>query len=105
MNALPLRREVRFRTSLIAWPSREGACNEQNGVPKPEVSFSSESVFETKRDPSPGAFTVLNRFSNGKNPDNPVFVRRQCLHCCQPACASACLTRAMQKTVEGPVTS
>ena len=90
-------------TKCIGCRSCEEACNGQNGLPKPEVSFSSDSVFEKKRDTSPGAFTVLNRYPNEKNPDSPVFVRRQCLHCCQPACASACLTKAMEKTVEGPV--
>ncbi|MGB3095151.1 MAG: 4Fe-4S dicluster domain-containing protein, partial [Candidatus Deferrimicrobiaceae bacterium] len=90
-------------TKCIGCRSCEEACNEQNGLPEPEVPFDRESVFETKRDTSPGAYTVLNRFPNEKDPDNPVFVRKQCLHCCQPACASACLTKAMEKTVEGPV--
>ena len=32
-----------------------------------------------------------------------VFVKRQCMHCLQPACGAACLTAAMKKTPEGPV--
>jgi len=31
------------------------------------------------------------------------FVRQQCRHCLDPACVSACLVGAMQKTPEGPV--
>jgi len=31
------------------------------------------------------------------------FVRQQCRHCLEPACVSACLVGAMQKTPEGPV--
>lgn len=31
------------------------------------------------------------------------FVRQQCRHCLDPACVSACLVGAMQKTAEGPV--
>ena len=31
------------------------------------------------------------------------FVRQQCRHCAEPACVSACLVGAMQKTAEGPV--
>lgn len=31
------------------------------------------------------------------------FVREQCRHCVEPACVSACLVGAMQKTAEGPV--
>jgi len=31
------------------------------------------------------------------------FVRQQCRHCLDPACASACLVGALRKTPEGPV--
>ncbi len=31
------------------------------------------------------------------------FVKEQCLHCEDPACASACFAKAFQKTPEGPV--
>ena len=30
-------------------------------------------------------------------------VKKQCMHCLQPACGAACLTAAMKKTPEGPV--
>jgi Fe-S-cluster-containing dehydrogenase component len=45
-------------------------------------------------------WTVVNRFDTAKG---EVFVKQQCMHCLQPACASACLTRAMHKTALGPV--
>ena len=31
------------------------------------------------------------------------YIRKQCRHCLEPACVSACLVGAMQKTKEGPV--
>lgn len=31
------------------------------------------------------------------------FVKQQCFHCQEPACASACFAKAFQKTKEGPV--
>ena len=31
------------------------------------------------------------------------FVRQQCRHCLEPACVSACIVGALQKTPEGPV--
>jgi formate dehydrogenase iron-sulfur subunit len=40
--------------------------------------------------------TVLRRPGNH-------FVRQQCRHCQEPACVSACIVGAMQKTPEGPV--
>jgi formate dehydrogenase iron-sulfur subunit len=44
---------------------------------------------------------VVNRYdtSNG----GEVFVKTQCMHCLQPACAAGCLTKALDKTDEGPV--
>ena len=32
-----------------------------------------------------------------------VFAKRQCMHCDDPACASACPVTALHKTAEGPV--
>src|SRR5512133_1342866 len=32
-----------------------------------------------------------------------VFAKRQCMHCDEPACASACPVTALHKTKEGPV--
>ncbi len=89
-------------TKCIGCRACEEACNAQNSLPKPEVSFSSESVFEKKRDTTPDAYVVVNRFPNVKDPDKPIFVRRQCMHCTEPSCASACLCKAMEKTPEGP---
>jgi Fe-S-cluster-containing dehydrogenase component len=43
---------------------------------------------------------VVNRHETSRG---DVYVRRQCMHCLQPACAAACLTKAMAKTEEGPV--
>lgn len=83
--------------------SCEEACNEKNRLPRPDVPFDEESVFEEVRDTLPGAYTVVNRYPNPKNPKNPIFVRRQCMHCNQPACASACLVRGLEKTRAGPV--
>ena len=33
-----------------------------------------------------------------------LFTMRRCLHCLEPACASACLVAALKKTSAGPVT-
>jgi Fe-S-cluster-containing dehydrogenase component len=43
---------------------------------------------------------VINVYNTSKG---DVYVKKQCMHCNEPACASACLTNAMHKTKEGPV--
>ncbi len=90
-------------TKCIGCRACELACNEANKLPKPKVDLLSDTVFAEKRDTTPDAFTVVNRFPNEKNPKEPIFVRRQCMHCNQPACASACLVRAFEKTKEAAV--
>jgi Fe-S-cluster-containing dehydrogenase component len=90
-------------TKCVGCRACEAACNEANRLPEPEVSFDSEAVFAERRDTTPRAFTVVNRFQNELNPAEPTFVRKQCLHCNQPGCASACLCKALEKTKEGPV--
>ena len=55
-------------TKCIGCRACEEACNAQNSLPKQEVSFSSEAVFEKKRETTPGAYLVVNRFPNEKDP-------------------------------------
>jgi Fe-S-cluster-containing dehydrogenase component len=57
-------------------------------------------VFDAVRQTSETQWAVINRFETD---DGEMFVKKQCMHCGQPACSSACLTRAMQKTDAGPV--
>lgn len=73
----------------------ESACAAANDLPKPESADLSE-----ERTTSPDQWTVVNRYETEKG---PVTVKKQCMHCLQPACGAACLTRAMHKTPEGPV--
>lgn len=83
-------------TKCVGCRTCEFACAEANDLPKPpgEVELGEE------RNTSPSQWSVINRFETSKG---KVFVKRQCMHCLRPACASACLTKAMLKTSEGPV--
>lgn len=85
-------------TRCIGCRSCEVACGEVNDLYVPDVA--NDEALEQERDTSERQWTVVNRYSTSKG---PVFVKRQCLHCWQPACAAACLTKAMLKTPEGPV--
>jgi formate dehydrogenase iron-sulfur subunit len=84
-------------TRCVGCRSCEFACAEAHGFPEPDAD---ETVMDRKRDPSVTQWSVVNRFDGD---GDPIFVKKQCMHCNQPACASACLTKAMLKTETGPV--
>jgi Fe-S-cluster-containing dehydrogenase component len=75
----------------------EVVCAEAHGLPEPDLS---DEALERTRATSDTQLCVVNRWDTERG---EVFVKRQCMHCVQPACTSACLTRAMMKTPEGPV--
>lgn len=81
----------------------EEACKKVNQRPMDGLDLTDNSVFDQERRTDPNSYTVVNRFDNPKDPDNPIYVKKQCMHCNEPACASACLVRAFSKTKEGPV--
>jgi len=85
-------------TRCIGCRACERACSVANGLPVPDVE--NDGALATVRDTSDSQWTVVNRFDTSKG---EVFVKKQCLHCWQPACAAACLTNAMHKTRTGPV--
>ena len=84
-------------TRCVGCRSCEFACAEAHGFPEPD---SDDTIMDRERNPSITQWSVVNRFNGG---ETEIFVKRQCMHCNQPACASACLTKAMLKTEEGPV--
>jgi len=81
----------------------EWACNQANQPEKkPSSFFEDDSVFEERRRTHADTHTVVNRFASPES-GKPVYVKRQCMHCDEPACASACLLQAFYKSDEGPV--
>lgn len=74
-------------TKCIGCESCVWACKEVNELPRDDGA---EKLSEN-------TFTRLERVGN-------VNVRRQCMHCEDPACASVCPVGALVKTPEGPVT-
>jgi Fe-S-cluster-containing dehydrogenase component len=89
-------------TLCIGCRGCEAACSEANHLPEP-AQAGSEAVFEQPRSTGPQAFTVVNRASKLSPHGSPRYAKSQCLHCLEPACASACPVRALEKTPEGPV--
>jgi len=75
----------------------EFECAAANGLPDPDLD---DAVMDEERSQTPDQWSVINRYDTDAG---EVFVKKQCMHCAQPACTSACLTKAMLKTEKGPV--
>ncbi len=95
-------------TRCIGCRKCEQACNEVNHLPEPKKSFEDKTVFNTHRRPDATSFTVVNRYFTGRVLDEdgnplPTYVKIQCMHCQDPACASACITGALSKKENGAV--
>jgi formate dehydrogenase iron-sulfur subunit len=80
----------------------EAACGEANALPEPKMA-GDRAVFESRRATEPQVFTVVNRVQKEAEGQRTGYAKTQCMHCLEPACASACLARALDKTPEGPV--
>jgi formate dehydrogenase iron-sulfur subunit len=80
----------------------EAACSEANHLPAPAMA-GQDAVFAKHRTQDVTAFTVVNRASADSKQGEARFVKTQCMHCLDPACASACLAKALEKTAAGPV--
>lgn len=73
------------------------ANGQANGLEKPTF----DEALTPERQTTEKRWTVVQRHEvDGR----VITVKRQCMHCLQPACTSACLTKAMYKTADGPVT-
>ncbi|OGV73614.1 MAG: hypothetical protein A3K18_17655 [Lentisphaerae bacterium RIFOXYA12_64_32] len=69
-------------------------CMTTYGIPEPKADHGRPADENDLR------FVRLRTVSqNGED----ISIRQQCMHCREPACAAACLTKAMYKTPEGPV--
>jgi formate dehydrogenase iron-sulfur subunit len=79
--------------------SCELACAESHNMSIPDISDT--SAFDKNRPTSEKQWTVVNRCKTDKG---EIFVKKQCMHCNQPGCVSACLVKAMEKRENGAVT-
>ncbi|HTY22804.1 MAG TPA: 4Fe-4S dicluster domain-containing protein, partial [Desulfomonilaceae bacterium] len=85
----------------------EWACKEWNKLPGQKSLNEYEedrAVFDKVRRTHADTYTVVNRFDNPRDPSKPIYVKKQCMHCYEPGCASSCFVKAFTKRPEGAVT-
>jgi Fe-S-cluster-containing dehydrogenase component len=84
-------------TCCVGCQSCTEACAEANNLSEPDLDAIDAGI---ERNTSEKQWTLVNKFEVN---DEEIFVKKQCMHCNQPACATACPTKALVKTEEGPV--
>jgi len=94
-------------TRCVGCRSCEAACNKEQGLPEPAEPFDDFSVFDhmhhgQKRRTDETRYTVVNRYEV-PGLDHPLFRKKQCFHCNEPACLTSCFVNAYTKTPEGAV--
>ena len=82
----------------------EQACKIAHGFSDKDVKdIAARPIPKDFRRPDHKALTVVNQFENPKNPEDPINVKVQCMHCDHPACVSACIVGAFTKEENGTV--
>jgi formate dehydrogenase beta subunit len=78
------------------------ACQDANGL-QPDRGATAGALYHAPVDLSPRAKTVIKLFAA---PDGMTrsYVKAQCMHCVDPACATACMLGALRKRELGIVT-
>ncbi len=89
-------------TRCVGCRGCEAACSEANHLPPP-AKAGEDGVFDARRTTDVRVFTIVNRGQVAGKTGGQRYVKRQCMHCLDPACASACLAKALEKTAAGPV--
>lgn len=90
-------------SACLGCHSCEAACNEANQLPPPAVPFDADAVPGVRRRPGKSSFTAVSAYADPAQKDALVHVKTQCMHCNEPACASACPVAGLRKTPEGAV--
>ena len=73
------------------------ACREWNGT---TAETDARQLYDAPTELSADTFTLIQLHQEGEEYS---FVKRQCMHCVDPACVSGCPVHALQKTADGPV--
>ena len=108
VGAGPIRATLIDITNCIGCRACQVACKQWNEREGEETELEAELGFQNPATLSAKTYTLI-AFHEMENPQKPggvesAFVMQRCLHCLEPACASACPTTALYRQADGPVT-
>jgi len=85
-------------TMCVGCNACTNACRQWNNT---QSETDQRNVYDAPVELSADTWTMIQLYQSG---DESSFVKRQCMHCLDPACVSGCPVGALQKSNEGPVT-
>lgn len=85
-------------TKCIGCNACTNACRQWNNT---TYETDQRNVYDAPTELSAKTWTMIQLYQGDKD---YAFVKRQCMHCIDPACVSGCPVSALQKSDEGPVT-
>src|SRR6185436_3773046 len=77
------------------------ACRDANGLPT-DYGVATNTLYQAPVDLSPRAKTVIKLYAHADGMTRS-YVKAQCMHCIDPACATACMLGSLQKREFGIV--
>jgi formate dehydrogenase iron-sulfur subunit len=104
----PIRSTLIDITNCIGCRACQVACKQWNEREGEETELEPELGFQNPATLSAKTYTLIafHEMENAQKPGGleSAFVMQRCLHCLEPACASACPTTALYREADGPVT-
>jgi formate dehydrogenase iron-sulfur subunit len=93
-------------TRCIGCKACQVACKKENKLPMEPTLGEEEklgrAVYDSPRGLSENTYTLIKMHEDDATGE-ATFVKRQCMHCADPACASACIVGALKKQKNGAV--